>query len=264
MALAQHVHTDVRFQQQVDNAREYLLPFLDAVHPVGPGMQILEIGSGEGGVLRACTERGAFCVGVDLSPTRIEEARQYMAPEVEKGNALFLVQNVYDPAFQAQWSGAFDWILLKDTIEHIPDQEKFIPWLKQFLRPGGRVFFGFPPWRMPFGGHQQICRSKVLGMLPWFHLLPRPAYAALLRTFGESPQIVQDLLEIKDTGISINRFENIIRKNGFVIESHTFYFINPIYRYKFGIRPRVQAKWLSGLPFIRDFFTTAVWYVIRM
>ena len=57
-------------------------------------------------------------------------------------------------------SRQFDLILLKDVIEHIPDQERVIPYLKEFLKPGGRVFFGFPPWYMPHGGHQQRRRVR--------------------------------------------------------------------------------------------------------
>jgi 2-polyprenyl-3-methyl-5-hydroxy-6-metoxy-1,4-benzoquinol methylase len=64
--------------------------------------------------------------------------------------------------------------LLKDVIEHIHDQPKLIAWMKSYLAPNGTIFFGFPPWQMPFGGHQQLCRNKVLAKLPYYHLLPRP------------------------------------------------------------------------------------------
>ncbi|MDX1909117.1 MAG: class I SAM-dependent methyltransferase [Bacteroidia bacterium] len=263
MALVQHTQHDVRFRQQVDNAREYLLPFIQAVMPVRSGMRIMEIGCGEGGVLVPFLELGAVCTGVDLSPTRIASAATSLAAYVETGQAQCLVQDVLDPAFSEAYRGSLDLIILKDTIEHIPGQETFIPHLKGFLKPGGHVFFGFPPWRMPFGGHQQICRSKWLGMTPWFHLLPRPVYAGVLRGLGESAQTVADLLEIQETGISLDRFERIIRDTGYVISARTLFLINPIYRYKFGLRPRVQARWMAAIPWLRDFFTTAGWYMVK-
>jgi len=264
MALAQHLSTDVRFQQQVDNAREYLLPFIESGMKLTPGMRVLEIGCAEGGVLRPFAQRGLICLGVDLAPTRIDKAKEYMAEEIKQGTAGFQVQDVYNAEFVAQHEQAFDLIILKDTIEHIPAQEKFIPHLSQLLKPSGRIFFGFPPWTMPFGGHQQICRNKVLSKLPYFHLLPRGLYRAILRWGGESEPIVQDLLEIKDTGISLHRFERIVFASKMIIERRKLYLFNPIYRYKFGIKPREQAAWIGRIEVLRDYVTTAGWYLVRL
>jgi SAM-dependent methyltransferase len=264
MALAQHLSTDVRFEQQVNNARAYLLPFIESGLKLTPGMRVLEIGCAEGGVLRPFAERGLICLGVDLAPTRIEKAREYMTEEIKQGTAGFQLQDVYDAEFVVQHEQAFDLIILKDTIEHIPAQEKFIPHLRKLLKPSGRLFFGFPPWAMPFGGHQQICRHKVLSKLPYFHLLPRRAYRALLRLGGESDQIVQDLLDIKDTGISLHRFERIIFASQMIIERRKLYLFNPIYRYKFGLKPREQAAWIGNIEGLRDLVTTAGWYLVRV
>ncbi|MEM7372489.1 MAG: class I SAM-dependent methyltransferase [Bacteroidota bacterium] len=262
MALAQHTSKQVRFQQQVDNAETFLVPFIEQQVAITDSLSIMEIGCGEGGVLRAFTNRGASCLGVDLSPSRIEAAKRLMEPERAKGLVSFLAKNVYDEDFLEEYRHQFDLILLKDTIEHIPEQEKFIPYLHNFLTPNGHIFFGFPPWRMPFGGHQQICKSKILSVWPWIHLLPRPLYAGSLRLFGESDRIVEDLIEIKDTGITTHRFERIIRQSGFQIQQQRMFLFNPIYRYKFGLTPRDQAKWVLAIPHLRDFVTTAGWYLV--
>ncbi len=262
MALVQHSNLQARFDQQVENSRVYVLPFIEESVEVKTGMKVLEIGCGEGGVLRPFVEKGAWCLGVDLSESRIQSARKFLEPEILAGNADFLAQNVYDASFLEKYSGQFDLILLKDTIEHIPEQEKFIPYLKQFLQEKGKVFFGFPPWYMPFGGHQQICKSKILGFLPYYHLLPRPLYKAVLNLFGEPPAVFNELMDIKSTGISIERFESIVQKSGFKIDSDRFFLFNPIYKYKFGLTPRLQAGFIKGIPFLRNFVTTAVWYVI--
>lgn len=263
MALAQHESFDIRFQQQVENAENYLIPFIEKAKAVAPGLRVMEIGCGEGGVLKPFVAKGAHCLGVDLSESRIDNAKKFMAEEVAAGKAEFIAKNVYDDDFLETYKGQFDLIMLKDTIEHIPEQEKFIPYLKHFLKPDGQVFFGFPPWYMPFGGHQQICKSKFLGKLPWFHLLPRPLYVGMLRLFGENDRMVEDLLEIKDTGISLERFERIIRKEHFAITAKTLFLFNPIYKYKFGLKPRVQAGWMAGFPYVRNFFTTAGWYMVQ-
>lgn len=262
MALAQHLSYTVRHQQQVDNAREYLLPFIHQAIELNAGHTVMEIGCGEGGVLIPFMEQGMAVVGVDLNEHRIKQAIALNQAQVKSGQATFLYQNVYEESFRVAHQGAYDLILLKDTIEHIPDQEKFIPYIRQFLKPGGKLFFGFPPWRMPFGGHQQICRSRILSVLPWYHLLPRPVYKAILKAAGEPQLVVDELMDIQSTQISINRFERIIRENQLQVLAKTLFLFNPIYRYKFGWKPRVQAKWLASLPWVRDFFTTAGWYVV--
>lgn len=263
MALKQHLSIPVRYQQQVDNAREYLIPFLEEARPLTSGMKVMEIGCGEGGVLHPFVEKGLQCLGVDLSASRIENAQSFQADSVAEGKIVFRTQNVYEESFQQEFSGHFDLILLKDTIEHIPDQAAFIPYLKQFLRPGGRIFFGFPPWYMPFGGHQQICSNKWLGKLPYYHLLPRSLYRGLLQSAKEPEGTIKELLEIKDTGISLERFERIVKQSELRIVLKTLFLFNPIYRYKFGLKPRKQSPILAAIPFFRNFVTTAGWYLVE-
>ncbi|MEZ4684773.1 MAG: class I SAM-dependent methyltransferase [Bacteroidia bacterium] len=263
MALAQHSNLEERFRQQVENAKEYVLPFIEEAFPVKEGMMVLEIGAAEGGVLKPFVDRGCTVVGVDLSPARIETAKRFLEEEVEAGKAQFIAQNVYEEGFQQQWDGKFDLIVLKDTIEHIPGQERFVPYIKRFLKPDGAIFFGFPPWRMPFGGHQQVCKSKRLGKTPWFHLLPKGIYKAILTSAGESEPVIEELMEIKETGISLNRFERISRKSGLKIVHRRLFLVNPIYKYKFGWKPRVQYGLIAAIPWFRDWFTTCGWYVVK-
>ena len=116
---------------------------------------------------------------------------------------------------------------------------------------------------MPHGGHQQICQSRMLSFLPYIHLLPRPLYRGLLKAFGEHDGTIKELMELVDTGISIERFEKIVKAAGFDITQRKYYLINPIYKYKFKLQPREQFGWMKGIPFVRNFFTTCMYYMIR-
>ncbi len=261
MALKQHKDDRVRYEQQVDNSRSYVLPFIAETCKLGEGVTILEIGCGEGGVLRPFVELGCSCVGVDLNQLRIDLANDFLEEEVKAGKVEFLYKNVYDDDFLSRFKNYFDVIILKDTIEHIPDQELFIPYLKNLIKRDGQIFFGFPPWYMPFGGHQQVAEKKV-SMLPYYHILPRPVYKRMLKLFGENKDTITGLMEIYDTRISIERFERIVRKSGLQVKNKQHFLLNPIYKYKFGWKPIKQSRIVSALPFVRNFFTTCVYYTV--
>lgn len=262
MALKQHLDDKVRFDQQVDNSLSYVLPFIEKTKPINPGVRVFEVGTAEGGVLLPFINRGCKCTGVDLAPLRIELANVFLAKEVAAGKVELFCQNIYDEDFLARFKNSFDVIILKDVIEHVPEQQKFIIYLKKFLKPGGQIFFGFPPWYMPFGGHQQVCRKKWASVLPYYHILPRFIYKGILKMAGEHELVIQELLEVKDTQITIERFERIIKRSGLKVLHKQHYLINPIYKYKFGLNPRKQFAPLSWIPYFRDFVTTCVYYTV--
>lgn len=261
-----HGSAKQKFDQQYINSQTFVIPFIQSQGlQLHTKTQILEIGCGEGGVLKAFTDLGCKCLGVDLSESRIANAKQLMADETAQNLVHFLAKNVYDNDFLSTYKNSFDLIILKDTIEHIPNQEQFIPYLKQFLKPEGHIFFGFPPWCMPFGGHQQVAKSKLASKLPYYHLLPYGIFKAFLRACGENEARINDLIEVKDTGISTWRFEKIIQASGLSIVKRTFFLLNPIYRYKFNwsFAPIKQWKPIYYLPGLRDFITMCAYYLVK-
>ncbi|MBK8684518.1 MAG: methyltransferase domain-containing protein [Bacteroidetes bacterium] len=136
----------MRFDQQVENARDYVIPFIEQKLQLASGMRVLEVGCGEGGVLKPFFDRGLVTLGVDLDQPRLDLAEDFLSNEISTGKMVFLNQNILEKSFTDQYSGHFDLIILKDVIEHIHGQETFIPFLGTLLRPGGQIFFGFPPW----------------------------------------------------------------------------------------------------------------------
>jgi len=53
-----------------------------------------------------------------------------------------------------------------------------------------------------------------------------------------------------------------LKKENYTINKRTFFFINPNYETKFGLKPRRQVKMITAVPWIRNFFTTAAYYVV--
>ena len=172
----------------------------------------------------------------------------------EKGKGEVVAEMVKIGGIRLDEEKKYDVIIMRDVIEHIPNQEIFLGFVKSFLKPEGKFFLAFPPWQNPFGGHQQICRSKILSVFPWFHLLPRPLYKFVLKAFGENEGTITALFEIKDTGISVERFERILKRENYKIDKRVFWFINPNYQTKFGLKPRKQTRIISSIPWVRGFF----------
>ncbi|HUZ59987.1 MAG TPA: class I SAM-dependent methyltransferase [Hanamia sp.] len=249
------------FDIQLLNAEKYVLPFIEANFIIIPNMRVLEIGCGEGGVLKAFINKGCMGVGVEFDEIRIINGEKWLADDIKNGRISFVAKNIYDTNIESL-GGKFDIIILKDVIEHIHDQERLLTFLKDFLTPSGIIFFGFPPWQMPFGGHQQLCQKR-LSKVPYFHLLPRSIYKRILKVFGESDPVIILLLEIKETGISIERFEKIVKKTNYHIVSKIHYLFNPIYEYKFNLKPKKQNRVISKIPYVRDYITTCVYYIIK-
>lgn len=256
-----HQNREKYFNEQSLTSERYVVPYINEVFPITQDSEILEIGCGEGGNLVPFVDRKCKrIVGIDLSKVKIEKGQKYF----DGVDGVDTVQLIYEDIYESKGLGKFDVIIMRDVIEHIHDQERFMKYVKKFLKPGGAFYLGFPPWYNPFGGHQQIMSHKYFSKMPYFHILPKKMYERILRRAGESDKRVQDLLEIYDTRISIERFERILREENYTTLKRTFYFINPNYEVKFGLKPRVLWKPFTGISFFRNFYTTAMYYVITI
>ena len=158
----------------------------------------------------------------------------------------------------------YDVILLHDVIEHVPTKEPFLAHLRKFMKTKGVLFVGFPAWQMPFGGHQQICRSKLCSHLPFIHLLPNPLYKLLLKTCNEEKGTMNELMSIKECRTSIELFERLIHQCGFSVTDQKLWFINPHYKQKFHLTPRLLPHCVWKMKYIRNFFTTSCWYILTI
>ncbi len=254
-----HIDREKYFNEQSVTTEKYVLPFINQVIKIDKNSSILEIGCGEGGNLKPFLDM--VCkrvVGVDILKGKIENANKFFSNHVNKDKVELLLSDIYEIGDLGQ----FDIILTRDVLEHIHGQERFMDFVKKFLKPGGKFFLGFPPWHNPFGGHQQICDSKFLSRMPFFHIFPKSIYKFILKSFKENEVKIEELLEIKETGITIERFNRILKKTEYFIDKAQLYSINPNYETKFGLKPRKQSKVISSIPYLRNFVSTAVYYIV--
>jgi SAM-dependent methyltransferase len=257
----QNRHLDRRsyFNELATTSEEYYIPYLEKHTALRRGMQVLEIGCGEGGNLEPFAERGCRVTGVDIVEERTEQARTFFAQDGVEGTF------VCNDAIKCgeEFRGRYDIVLAHDVIEHVGDKAGFLSAAYSFLRPGGVAFFGFPAWQMPFGGHQQICRSKFCSHAPFIHLLPTPFYRLLLETCEVKEKDVIELMDIKSTRTTIEMFEKTALQAGFTVENRHLWFINPHYKAKFGLTPRTLCKPVAAIPWLRNFFTTSAFYLLK-
>lgn len=257
-----HIDRFSYFNELAMTSRDYYINYLEKFTTIEKGMNILEIGCGEGGNLLPFAEKGCNVTGIDRSAERISQAKDYFKLSGVSGrfiNSDFFCFN------QETEATKYDIILVHDVIEHIDRDKKvaFVLHAKEFLSEYGIIFWGFPAWQMPFGGHQQICRSRFCSKLPFIHLLPLSLYKMTLLLFGENDSCINELLNIKSTKVSIEHFENIIKESDSKRLDRLFWFINPHYKQKFNLKPRKLTPVLSSIRYIRNYFSTSCFYITR-
>jgi len=117
---------------------------------IGPADRVVEVGIGAGGfsrrILRRLGNQGVL-VGVDYSTGLLEQARQNLA---ECGPARF------EPVFAdisrlGPWLDQADVVVGRTVVHHIPMAEEWLGRLKSSLRPGTRVGFIEPEFRVLLG-----------------------------------------------------------------------------------------------------------------
>jgi len=134
-------------------ARDYdrhVRPFLRA-HSFDPASKVaLEIGCGIGRMTRCFAQEFAEVIGVDVSPTMIEQARKSQLPR-----AHFLAGSGQDLAGVAD--GSVDFAFSFIVFQHIPEKNAILRYVEEagrVLRPGGLFRFhlnGLP--HVEFGGY---------------------------------------------------------------------------------------------------------------
>ena len=62
----------------------------------------------------------------------------------------------------------------------------------------------------------------------------------------------------------MEKFERLARETGYTIIDRTLWFINPHYKQKFGLKPRLLWRPLARIPWLRNFYTTSAFYLLKI
>jgi hypothetical protein len=94
-------------------------------------------------------------------------------------------------------------------------------------------------------------------------LLPKLLYKGLLKTSGATASNIGELMSIRAARMTVEGFERLASETGYTICQRTLWLINPHYKQKFHINPRRQWTIFSQIPYLRNFYTTSAWYLLR-
>lgn len=251
-------HLDRRryFMEEAATTEKYFIPYLSRFVSTN-GVRVLEVGCGEGGNLLPFARRACRVTGVDMSELRIRQAQAYFREE--GAAAEFVCSDILNYDCHGR---SFDIIIMHDVVEHVSDKAALLSKLSFMLAHRGVVFVAFPPWQMPFGGHQQIARSRFLSHIPFVHLLPHAVYEHMLKLFGEDNFTVDELMAIRKTRCTVEELGRIAAHTGYAVADMKLWMINPHYETKFGLRPLALPSPLRMLPYVRDFLTSSCFYLL--
>jgi 2-polyprenyl-3-methyl-5-hydroxy-6-metoxy-1,4-benzoquinol methylase len=150
--------------------------------------EVLDFGCGMGNTaVWVAKEMGARVDAFDLNHNHICVARELLKKYKVEG-VHFDVMNIIETPIDKQ----YDFIILNDVIEHI--KPEWIPGILEILinrnlKPGGIIFFSYPPWAGPHASHLQRAIK-----IPWIQFLPKGYVHALITRKNQQLVSGKDLL----------------------------------------------------------------------
>jgi len=219
---------------QSELARRFLIPFVESGGVSLEGLDLLDVGCGDGGAtLEFARRTGGRAVGLDIGDF----------PWVEAGPVEFRRADILEEEVARSLAGQFDLVMLRDVIEHIPDKDLMFRHLKAALRGRGFVFVTFPPYYSAFGGHQQAeLTGSRLRYLPYMHAHP-------------------GLRHIARTRMTVAGFERLARRSGMAVRARRLFALRPSFELRYGLPTLGFA--LPGLPGVREVLCTGAYYLLE-
>jgi SAM-dependent methyltransferase len=235
-----------------------IVPYLTERGVQFSGKSICEIGCGEGGVLAALADEGAaHSLGIDIRQEAIDRAEKIF--KVLEINSEFRIHDVTNQDTPTEWREKFDFVTLRDVIEHLDDTVGSLKHVMDFLKPGGSLYVVFPPYYSPYGGHQHAL-ANFWGKLPFIQYLPDPIFGAMIKS-GRKLDI-EEVSRLRHIRMTTAKFRKAARAAGFDVIDEELYFLRPVFKLKFGL-PALKVNILKGLPFVREIFALEAGYLLR-
>jgi 2-polyprenyl-3-methyl-5-hydroxy-6-metoxy-1,4-benzoquinol methylase len=138
------------------------------------GQKVLDLGSGDGGLVVALRREGIDAFGIDIALDYIQVAKL----RAQKYGISEDVFALYPGDVLPYADNEFDVVLSIQVFEHVPNQQAYLREAKRVLRLGGKLYIAFPnryfyrETHTRIIGYQFLPRALQMPVLKWL----RPAH----------------------------------------------------------------------------------------
>lgn len=128
------------------------------------GKRVLDCGCGEGAYVRALLEQGADAEGIEYSAAKVAAFRRlgHEPARVQEGD----LEKLPHP------TATYDFALLNEVLEHVPDDARAVTEVHRVLKPGGLLAVFAPNRLFPFETHGITLRRSGRSLPPYFPGIP--------------------------------------------------------------------------------------------
>jgi ubiquinone/menaquinone biosynthesis C-methylase UbiE len=211
------------------------------------GRRVLEVGCGHGALSVDMAQSNATVVGVDLNKWRVDFANELVRsrfPEVA-ARTHFTATAVQDLPTDAP----FDYVVSKDTFEHVDNLDDLLKSLYQLLKPGGFLIAGSTPlYWSPKGDH-----GRTGLRVPSLHAI-LPTSVVLSAASRRQSQIVSSLSDLGLNGYTPEQYRRIFDRSNFQQDRLAWNQGKPVSRFLNGFR---------AIPGLEKFVTTGFYLRFR-
>jgi len=225
------------------------------IKPPIAGRVVADVGCGHGAMcFRLARDGAARVVGIDPNAGSVGFARDRLEQNyIEHRNRIeFHLGELedFDPAVR------FDYIVSKDTFEHVAYLGRLMEVVRARLKPGGLLMTGFGPlYNSPLGDH----KGAEAG-LPWGHLLFKEEWLVKRLNQRHSREL-KSLRDLGLNGLSRAEYRRIFDRSGLervLYKTNRSEGSSPAVRLVYGL-----AQALGGIPALREYLTLNIFAVLR-
>lgn len=194
-----------------------------AEKPVFNGATVIDVGSGWGSLCVEIASYGATrVIGLDIKCSLVNFANQYIKVNYPALSNVVEFQCL-DLKYYDQ-KEVFDFIVSKDSFEHILELDEMLIEMRKRLKPNGKIYTGFGPlYTSPYGDHDRrktILRpwgiwGRVLALIPWAHLFLEPTMVKLNNQYREKK--ISSMRDLQLNKFAWSDYKRIFQKSGFNI-----------------------------------------------
>ena len=121
--------------KQIGKGAAFARLYLSSSQSLNEKPKFLDVGCASGFFLKGVQEQSNWdCHGIEINPELATHARDKLALKIHTGT---LDNAPFD-------KGSFDYIHLRDIVEHVTQPLEFLLSCRQFLKPDGRVYLSIP------------------------------------------------------------------------------------------------------------------------